>query len=567
MKDNNYWQDSQARRISRRGILRSLAYGGAGLAAAALVGCGTKPKTSSSSSPAGTTAQPRSGGDLHMWLTSDPFNLDVTTIGQSGPNTTSNDLAYESLLGYKYGDNPYETTLVPKLAESWETPDAQTFTFKLRKGVKYANLPPVNGREMTSADWKFSLSYASRFGSQFAKLTPAVYAWLLTGLDRIDTPDDYTLVAHFKDPYAPFLSYAGGERLQGLAHEIFDQYGDYKDHMVGTGPFQLDQASSQKGNRWVFKKNPTYWDTGKPYLDSIVKLIVPDNQTAFSALQVGQLDTLYGGGTLAATDFKAIKAANPTAVAVANAGLPPLHLYTNMVNGPTGNLAVRRALSLSMDRQEFVDTFSNGLGLWAIPGAFPDTFTQDEIKKMTYMKYDVQQAKQVLSAGGFANGVDIEFLVNSAYGTEYLAEAQLLQAQWAKAGIRLKLTVLSDYNEYLARTRGGPGENYQMTMRGKTLEPDIDSYLSMIYSPTGGIEGQPYPNDTKLPALVTAQRQEADPAKRHDLERQACAYIADQCWHLAVFRDAVYTVLRPNVQNMKVVWGMPDWPKQTWLSA
>ena len=66
-----------------------IAYGSAGLAAAALVGCGAKPKTSSSSSAAGTTAQPRSGGDLKMWLTQDPFNLDVSTIGQSGPNSTS----------------------------------------------------------------------------------------------------------------------------------------------------------------------------------------------------------------------------------------------------------------------------------------------------------------------------------------------------------------------------------------------------------------------------------------------------------------------------------------------
>jgi peptide/nickel transport system substrate-binding protein len=569
MKEQNYWQRATARSFSRRTMLRSLAYGGAGIAAAALLGCGSKPKPATSTSGASGTsaAQPKTGGNLTMWQTSDIFNLDLTTIGQSGPNSSSEDLAYESLLGFQYTKNPYETTLVPKLAEKWETPDAQTYTFQLRKGVKFANIAPVNGRDMTSADWKFSLGYAARFGSQFSKLTPAIYAWLLAGLDRIDTPDDYTLVVHFSSPYAPFLNYCAGERLQGLAHEIYDQYGNFKDNMVGTGAFQLDQAASQKGTRWVFKKNPTYWDSGKPYLDSITKIIVPDNQTAFAALQAGQIDTLYGGGTLAATDFKAIKASNPTAVATDYPALPPLHLYTNMVNGPTSNLAVRRALSLSMSRQEFVDTFSNGLGLWAVPGAFPDTFSQDEIKKMTYMKYDVQAAKQQLAAGGFSDGVDIEFLVNSAYGQEYLNEAQLLQSQWAKAGIRLKLTVMSDYNEYLARTRGGPGENYQMTMRGKALEPDIDSYLYMIYAPDGGIEGQPYPNDTKLPALVKAQRQEADPNKRHDLERQACEYIADQCWHLAIFRDAVYQVQRPNVQNMQVVWGMPDWPKQTWLSA
>ena len=565
----NYWQHTFARQVSRRGVLRSLAYGGAGLTAAALLGCGSKPKPATSGGAA-TANQPKLGGEFHQPATADIYDLDVTYEGQTGPNGAAT-LAVESLLGFKYGPgvDPYTTDLVPRLAEKWETPDATNFTFHLRKGVNFAAVPPVPARELTSADWKFSLEYESRpnANQQFAKMPQAFYNWLLFGIDRVDAPDPYTVVVRFKEPYAPFLNYAAGNRLQALPHEIFDQYGNYQNHISGSGPFQLDETASQKGTRWVFKKNPGYWDAGKPYFDQITKLTITDNQTAFSAFQVGQLDTLLGGQALSTKDVQVVQAANPTAVVQSNVALNPYHMYLNMKRPPTDNVQVRRALSLALDRNEFIQTFTNGQGLWAVPGAFPDTFSQDEIKKMTYLKYDPQQAKQLLSAAGFANGIDLEFLFNKAYGATQQAIAELVQAQWAKAGVRMKLTVMADYNEYLKRTREGSGEDYQVTIRGKSLETDIDSYLYAIYDPNGGVEGGVAAFDPTLTPLVEGQRKEPDAAKRHELEREACAYIADQCWHLAVFRDVSYTVSHPNVKGLQIIWSAAssDWAKNTWV--
>ncbi len=568
MAERDYWAERAARRLSRRAALRSLAYTGGGLAAAALTGCGAKPKPATTKSSSGP--QPVAGGELRSWNLADPYDFDMSYAGQSGPNSDANSLAYESLLGFKYGGDPYNTDLVGKLAEKWETPDALNFTFHLRKSVNFANLPPVNGREVTSADWKFSLEYNSRPGSnpQFAKLPQAFYNWLTFGLDRVEAPDPYTVVVRFKDPFAPFLNYAASNRLQLYPHEIYDQYGNFHDRMVGTGPFELDQAASQKGTRWVFKKNPTYWEKGKPYLDQITKLVIPDNQTAFSALQVGQLDTLQGGGALTATDVRTIKAQNPNIVVLPLVALGPQNLYTNVQRAPTDNPQVRRAFSLAIDRNEFIQTFTNGRGLLATPGAFPDTFSQDELKKFTYLKYDVQQAKQLLSAAGFPNGLDIEFLFNKNYGQQAQSIAELLQAQWQKAGIRMKLTVMSDYNEYLKRTRGGPGEDYQLTIRGKSLETDVDSYLYAVYDPNGGVEGGIAPFDAKLTPLVEGQRKEADPTRRRDLVRQACEYIADQCWNLAIFRDVGYSVWQPKVKGFYQLWGSAndDWAKNIWLA-
>ena len=108
------------------------------------------------------------GGRFSVQVVDDPFDWDPTDRGKSLPNQWGLGLAYESLVGFKNGPGvSFEAAeLQPELAERWEvSPDSSVFTFFLRKGVKFANIAPVNGREMTSADVKWSYEYFSRTGS------------------------------------------------------------------------------------------------------------------------------------------------------------------------------------------------------------------------------------------------------------------------------------------------------------------------------------------------------------------------------------------------------------------
>src|SRR6185436_3025249 len=104
-----------------------------------------------------------------------PSDWDMRVNGQNANNINGIRLSYNSLLAFKQTVNPntsqyFDTTLVPELADSWEiSPDAKTFTFHLKKGVKFANIAPVNGRELTSADVKWSYEYESST-SQFKDL-------------------------------------------------------------------------------------------------------------------------------------------------------------------------------------------------------------------------------------------------------------------------------------------------------------------------------------------------------------------------------------------------------------
>ncbi len=116
---------------------------------------------------AGSPGAPKYGGTLVVEEINDPASFDMSITGVQRGALHATSLAYDSLLRFKHGpDVAYtELEIIPGLAERWEiSPDARSYTFFLRKGLRFANLPPVNGRELTSADVKFSYEYWSRTG-------------------------------------------------------------------------------------------------------------------------------------------------------------------------------------------------------------------------------------------------------------------------------------------------------------------------------------------------------------------------------------------------------------------
>src|SRR5689334_20162018 len=128
------------------------------------VACGS-PQASPAPS-AGNT--PQYGGTLNVPIADDPYDYDMSSAGSSNANPYVIKAAYDSLLGRKMGaDIGYGTTVIQGgLADKWEvSPDAKVYTFYLRKGIKFANLPPLNGRELTSTDVKWSYEYMSRTGA------------------------------------------------------------------------------------------------------------------------------------------------------------------------------------------------------------------------------------------------------------------------------------------------------------------------------------------------------------------------------------------------------------------
>lgn len=530
--------------VSRRRLLGS-AIGSAGAAAIAS-GCGRgRGKQGTQPSTAAQGNKPRYGGTFNGSNGFDPYNYDPTSDPQS--HGFINGLTSDGLLDAKTGsDVRYTEEIVqPGLADSWENPDPQTYTFHLHPGARFANLPPVNGREATSADIKFTFEFLSRTG-QFAnaKLPGSVQGPFFSGMDRIETPDPLTVVIHFQTPFAPFLNFmAMREYNPILAHEIYDQDGGFsKRPTVGTGPWQLDVSASQPGTRWVMKRNPTYFKTGQPYIDGVQWLVLPDTVAQLAAFQTKQIDMLPST-VVPIASVPQLKSQNPQATV--NTFLDPAggHLFENILKPPLDDIRVRRAILLSTDHDAFLKAFSNGQGEWAAAGGVQELFTQDELHKLT--PYDPAQAKQLLSAAGFGNGLDLELLYPTASGREHwLNVDQLVQAQLKQIGINATLKGL-DVATFNARMRA---RDYQLCWQTKAVQGDPDSYIYYtLYSKALGNYGNL--NDPELDRLILAQRAELDTAKRKQLLRQAVQRIADQAWAVGFYYGQSFTLVQPYLKN------------------
>ncbi len=512
--------------------------------------------------PQGTDVPPKAGGVLNSREPIYFTNLDPTAAlrAEVAQVTTR---AFDALLRFKWGpDVGYDDLIIgPHLAERWEaSADARTFTFHLRKGVKFADLPPVNGRELTAEDVKWSFEYIARLGPFKDLRLPTVnqLAALVEGLERVETPDRYTAVVHFKEPFVPFLTYAATPQMAMMPREVFDEDGNFNQRPIGTGPWQWDAAGSQAGTRMVYKKNPSYWQTGKPYLDEVRTLVIPDDGSYKAAFQTRQID-IYRNAEF--RDGEELQAKVPDAKFVKWLGWNSLRIWYNVNVPPLNDVKFRRALNLAVDREEFVRTFTGGQGAWSMGGTVPGIFTQEEIKKL--VPYNPDEARRLLREGGYTAPVELEYLYSTGYGEELLSESQLLQAQLKKVGIELKIVTIERLDAANRRRNG----NYVMSAisTGAAVLPEADTYVHSYFHPRSAANFY-HVNDPTLTAFTEAQRRETDPAKRRELWRQQAKYIVDNGYALWIYHAPNFDLWHPYVKNYHPNTGirnhaMPD----TWL--
>ncbi len=516
-------------------------------------------------SPAASESAPRPGGTLRIRNTADPSDWDLSYTGKDTRGGYGMGFAYSTLIGYKAGpDIGYnDQVVVPQLAERWEvSPDGRDFTFHIRNGVKFANLPPVNGRQLTAADAKWSFEYWSRTGwAKDANLGTGQYDWMFEGVDRIDAADPQTLAVHFKQPAVPFLSYVAADHNPVVPHEIYDREGNLKSTIAGSGPYQLDLAATQPGSRWVWKKNSDYWETGKPYIAEVHSIIVSDDSAAYSAFQTKQLDVLGGGGTnIRIAVARDIEKANPGVVKYELESAFPQDFFMRVDRAPLNDTRLRRAIALSVDRQEFMRVFQEGRGSLQAPGVYLGYFSQDEIKQM--QPYDPEGAKRLLAEAGFPNGTDFEFTYpGNLYGEDYLSQMQLLQAQLKKTGINLVFKSI-DPQAYISNRREG---NFAINvLSGADAKWDIDFPLTKFHAAAKsnyyGVK------DPELTRLIEAQRAEVDAGKRRELVRQAGRMIVERAYGVGMYSPVGYYFWHPYLKNYAPNWNITTWPiVNSWL--
>ena len=201
-------------------------------------------------------SQPADPNTLVMIIESSPTNLDPR-VGLDAQSERIGELLFDALL-----TRDQHLNVQPGLAERWETPDPLTYIFHLHHAVTFHD-----GRPLTARDVKWT--FDSLLGGKLLSTKTATYRYV----DRIEAPDDFTVIFHLKEPNATLLWNLSEGAIGIVPYGALD---DITAKPIGSGPFRF--VSAQQDNDLILERNDNYWGP-KPHLDRVRFIVVPDTTT------------------------------------------------------------------------------------------------------------------------------------------------------------------------------------------------------------------------------------------------------------------------------------------------
>jgi peptide/nickel transport system substrate-binding protein len=474
-------------------------------------------------------------------------------------------MVYGQLVRFAYGPeqkHPADFTIVPDLAEKWEYKNPTTLVFTLRKGVRFHNKPPVNGREVTAEDVKYSIErFMARSGFR-SRLEP---------VQAVEAVDRHTVRLTLKEPYAPLLNHlANANYVAILAKEVEDKFKDFNrpEAMIGTGPFMV--KAYQKGVNITFERNPDYFVKDLPYLDGVVIEITPDAAARLSLLRAGKVDLGHMWGYLVPEEAKSLKQTNPEMVMTPVLTIGQGMIYMRSDQPPFNDIRVRRAVSLAIDRKAWNDSILYGEGCTdagPVPCAMKewklDAAKLDAAKAKYLVGYDPAEAKQLLAQAGHKAGLTVPMFHWPGYAPPWRTYYDLAADNLSKVGVTVEFKP-EEYGKYISTTYLGKYE--KMAMGPITPFSEIDDWLYSHFYPEQP-NNRSHVADAELNKLLAAQRREMDPKKRlaivHDVQR----YLADKAYYVYTPHSPQYITHPPHVKGMKYHDGFALGPRLqfTWI--
>lgn len=354
-------------------------------------------------------------------------------------------------------------TVKPWLAKSSSvSADKLSWTIKLRTDIKFSD-----GTPMTSADVKFSLDTATKGNG---------WGFLNTAIDTITTPASDTVVIKTKTPWAPLLS-----DLACFSNSILpNNYGgksadEFFKAPVGTGPFALDHWTP--GTEIKMVANKSYWQPGKPYLNSVTWKYVANDITRALQLQSGQADINEFPPATSVAQLKK----TPGLTVMGFPAAASEYIAMNQKNNPAlADVHVRRALSYAFDRKAVIKVVLAGQGVPSNSLLAPNVGFYDP--KTPGLQYDLKKAAAELKMSKYGKHLSLTYLA-TAGSVEDNAMSSILQAALKKIGV--KLTINSQDPKVKRATQ--KAQNYQLTSTAWTMDiSDPDELLTFALNPIEG---------------------------------------------------------------------------------
>ena len=346
-------------------------------------------------------------------------------------------------------------SVTPLLAEKWEiSPDLKTYTFNLRKGVRFQNGEPFNaGSVKFSFDRAGSEKSTNKDKRTFANLSTQVV-------------DDYTVVLINSeiDPNLPFVL---GQATAVIVEPKSAEGNATKP--VGTGPYKLDAWA--KGSSLTVSKWDGYRNRSLAKLNKVVFRFIADPAAQAAALLSGDVDAFPRIGTRVVPQFEK----NPQFQVIRGASLAKTIVAINSKKKPLDDVRVRRAILAAIDRKAFIEGAADGLGTPI--GSHYARGLAGFIDTTGINPFDVEKAKKLLAEAGVKTPLELTMtLPPPPYARQ---GGEIIVAQLAKIGIIVKVQNV-EWAQWLSNTYGGP-HNYDLSIISHVEPFDMGNYTKPDY--------------------------------------------------------------------------------------
>lgn len=470
MDERNYWT---SKLISRRAALRGAGLGIAGLAGAALVGCGddddegeeapaaraTAAASPTTAAAAATEAAPKDAakpGGVLSTVSNSPSPHWSQWHTRSGILYAASTGYFDTLWNFREINDP-ERLVQPQLAESIEQPDDTTIIMKMRE-AHFHDQPAsksnsiVNARMLTAEDTAARYEYQKQKGvdgSTFIKESLTVSA-----------VDEHTVKFEMPNPYAFFYEFRLGARAYAyeIPREMLDDT-TLKEHIpIGTGPHMYESHRQNSSEDLV--RNPNYWLKDRPYLDGRRFTVIKDPAAREAAFRSGEIDHV---------SFADVKQADAVEKDLGDLIVRRTYpngswnsVHVNIHKKPWSDIRVREAVVRAIDVEKIVNVvyFGDGHRTWVSPKAVSGRFGRGVDPVREWVDYDPQKSVQLLQAaeadGAFDPAEEFNFMV-PAQVQDWVDSGRLMSDDLNKVGIKSTPETVT-YTIYLQRGGPKPGD-------------------------------------------------------------------------------------------------------------
>lgn len=496
---------------------------------------------SSSDEPTAKGETPQYGGTLNIAISMDMKTLDEVYDSTSGGDDVAN------MIAGRLVDLNRDNEVIPSMAQSWDiSTNGKAITFHLVNGATFHDGTQFNAKAVKAhVDRVLDPIVASRYAAE------------LSNVDSVTVDDEYTVTINMKAPDRTLLStlttqpgFINSPTAVAKYNSYADPLGDYGKHPTTAGPFKLTEWVPD--DHITLERYEEFWIPGRPYLDKIRVIHVPDVSTRRAMVRTGDAD-LYARA--AAADVKIVEDHPDVVIDTMHQGNINFIGISQDVE-PYNNKTLRQALAYAIDRETLVDVFFLGA---ATPAYSPIPAGWAYNPDIKIFDYDPDKAKAKLIEAGYPNGIDLVFSTASSVNNLLLAE--IYQAQLKEIGVNVTINEVPS-SEYWS---GVIGREHHMVARWRSNkgDPGVLTNQTFLKGGSGNVMGYDNP---RVNDLLTRARGMYDTAQAKKLYDEAQTLITDDVFGVWTVYTKQFAILNKRVHGYQLIPDLYTRTTDIWVS-